>query len=203
MAYDYRKMTPEERTEIIASRQARGHPRHAPPHPIRQAGWYFITGVNFEHQRIMDSPERRDEFEAALLEAYRSINADIAGWVILANHHHSLAGVDSLEDISKVIGRLHGRTSYQWNIADGMTGKRRVWYKYRDSWIRNERHYYQVLNYIHYNPVRHNYVSDPYTWKWSSINSYFKTYGRKWLREGWRKYPYGDFGSGWDDYADD
>ncbi len=198
MAYDYRKMSPEERAAVVAYRKERGYPLHTPPHPIRRAGWYFITGVNFEHQSIMASPERRDEFETRLLNGYSEIDAEIAGWVILPNHHHSLVGVNSLDELSKVIQRLHGKTSREWNIADGMTGKRRVWYKFRDRWIRNERHYYKVLNYIHYNPVKHNYVKNPYTWKWSSINWYFETHGCEWLRENWKKYPYGDFASSWD-----
>ena len=79
-----------------------------------------------------------------------------------------------------------------------ITDERRVWYKFRDRWIRNDRHFYQVLNYIHYNPVKHKYVKDPYAWKWSSVKWYFQTHGREWLRENWIKYPYGDFGSSWD-----
>ena len=129
MAYDYRKMSPDERAAVVAYRKERRYPLHSPPHPIRRAGWYFIIiVVNFEHQPIMASPERRDEFETRLLNGYREINAKIAGWVILANHHHSLAGVNSLDDVSKMMQRLHGSTSYEWNRADEITpnGKSRT-----------------------------------------------------------------------------
>jgi len=97
------------------------------------------------------------------------------------------------------MGRLHGRTSRAWNLADGLTGQRQVWYRFTDRAIRGERHFYQALNYIHYNPVKHDHTQDPYAWTWSSVHLYFETKGRDWLRATWRDYPPGNLGHGWDD----
>jgi len=57
MAYEYRRMTDDERTAVVESRRQRGYPLHAPPHPYREAGWYFLTATNFEHQPVMRTPE--------------------------------------------------------------------------------------------------------------------------------------------------
>ncbi len=108
-------------------------------------------------------------------------------------------GVKSLNDVSAALKQLHGTTSREWNLADGLTGKRRVWYKFTDRLIRDEKHFFTALNYIHYNPVKHGYASDPYEWLWSSVHNYLDTQGREWLREKWRANPPGDFGKGWDD----
>jgi putative transposase len=78
-----------------------------------------------------------------------------------------------------------------------------VWYKFSDRMIRNEAHFYQALNYIHVNPMKHGYVKDPYEWLWSSLQSYYDSRGRDWLREQWRSYPPGDFGMGRDDEEND
>jgi putative transposase len=199
MPYEYRKMSPEERSAVVTYRRERGYPLHAPPHPYRDTGWYFLTSVNFQHEPLMHAPDRRDAFEIRLLDAFRSIDADIGGWVILPNHYHILVGVDSLDSVSALLKQLHGTTSREWNLADRMTGQRRVWYKFTDRWIRGERHYYQALNYIHYNPIKHGYVGDPYMWAWSSVHSYSDVKGRNWLRAIWSHYPIGSFGSGWDD----
>ncbi|MBU0705471.1 MAG: transposase [Chloroflexi bacterium] len=199
MSYEYQKMSPEEQIAVVEHRRARGYPLHAPPHPYRDTGWYLITAANFEHKSIMHSPDRRDEFETRLLGAFLSVDAEIGGSVVLTNHYHILVGVDSLDTVSALLKQLHGTTSREWNLADGMTGQRQVWYKFADRWIRNERHYYQALNYIHYNPVKHGYVDDPYKWAWSSVQLYFDTKGRDWLRATWKEYPVGNFGSGWDD----
>jgi len=192
-------MAPEERAAIVASRRERGYPLHAPPHPYREAGWYFLSATNYEHTPIMHAPDRRDEFETRLLDACLSINAEIGGWVVLSNHYHLLAGVDTLDAVSVLLKQLHGTTSREWNSVDGMTGQRRVWYKFTDRWIRDERHYLRALNYLHYNPVKHGCVGDPYKWAWSSVHLYYDTKGRDWLRATWKAYPVGEFGAGWDD----
>ncbi len=200
MPYEYRRVSPGEQAEIVENRRKRGYPFHAPPHPYRGSGWYLLTGTNFEHTSLMHTSDRRDEFEKRLIDAFHSIDAEIAGWVILPNHYHILVvGVESFDNVSVVLKRLHGSTSREWNLADRMTGQRRVWYKFTDRGIRDEHHYYQVLNYIHYNPVKHGYVSTPYMWAWSSVHLYFDTKGREWLRKTWKSYPIDNFGSGWDD----
>lgn len=200
MPYTYRKLTTKEREEIVAQRKAMGYPLHAPPHPFREAGYYLITAANYEHARVMESPERRTEFEKRLLQALREIEAEIAAWVILANHYHFLAGVESLNDVSAALQQLHGSTSFEWNKADGLQGRRRVWYKFADRMIRDDAHYYRALNYIHYNPVKHGYAVNAYDWQWSSLSLYYEDLGRDWLQENWRKYQPGeDFGKGWDD----
>ena len=199
MPCEYRSMSPEERAAVVAHRREHGYPLHAPPHPCREGGWYFLTAANFQHKPVMHSPDRRDEFETRLLEAFRSIGADIGGWVILPNHYHIVAGVNSLDTVSQLLKQLHGPTSRRWNQADGTTGRRRVWFKFTDRRVRGERHYYQALNYIHYNPLKHGHASDPYAWLSSSVYLYFDTKGREWLRVTWREFPVGTFGSDWDD----
>jgi len=201
MPYEYRQLTPEEREEILRQRRERGYPLHAPPHPFREAGRYLITAANFNHTPIMAVPERRTDFEARLLAVMRSIEAEVFAWIVLANHYHILIGVESLNFVSAAIKELHGVTSHEWNMADGLTGQRRVWYRFTDRLIRNDAHFYCALNYIHLNPVKHRYVADPYEWPWTSLHTYFAAdeYGRDWLREKWTRYPPpGDFGKGWD-----
>ncbi len=216
MPYEYRRLTPEEREEVLRQRRERGYPLHAPPHPFRQAGRFLLTAANFEHAAIMASSDRRTEFETRLLAALRVDSndrsnglphvgasqgryAEVYGWVILPNHYHALVGVESLELVSTALKQLHGATSREWNLADEETGKRQVWYKFSDRMIRNDAHFNQALNYIHFNPVKHGYVGDPYEWPWSSLHNYFETRGRDWLREQWAAHPPGDFGKGWDD----
>lgn len=85
-------------------------------------------------------------------------------------------------------------------MLDGVTGQRRVWYKFTDRVIRNDAHFYRALNYLHYNPVKHGYTHDPYDWSWSSLSNYLDDRGREWLRTTWQTYrPPDDFGTGWDD----
>ena len=200
MPYEYRKLSQSDREEIVRYRSERGYPLHAPPHPFRGAGTYLISAANFEHRGIMNLPQRRTEFETRLLNSFKEITEDLVAWVVLPNHYHILAYLQSLDDISVALKYLHGITSREWNIEDNLTGKRRVWYKFADTCIRNDRHLRVAFNYIHYNPVKHGYVSDPRDWPWSSLQMYYDDRGENWLLEQWKAYqPPSDFGKGWDD----
>src|SRR5918993_2712123 len=140
MPYEYRKLSPKEREEIIKYRQTHGYPLHAPPHPFRGAGVYLISAANFEHRPILSSPIRRTEFETHLLNSVKEIAEDLIAWVVLPNHYHVLLAVPSLDSVSIMLKHLHGKTSREWNIEDNLTRKRRVWYKFADTFIRNEVH---------------------------------------------------------------
>ncbi len=194
MAYEYRNLSSEERQEVLRQRCEAGYPLHAPPHPFRNAGYYFITAANYEHVHIMGTPERRTEFEGRLSLAMQAIQVELVAWVILTNHYHFLVGVETLDQVSVALRQLHGSISSEWNKADSLSGQRRVWYKFRDCFIRNDRHFYSALNYIHVNPIKHGYVKNPYDWPWMSLQNYYDTQGRDWLREIWEKYPPGNFG---------
>jgi putative transposase len=190
-------MTPQERAAVVEERRLQGYPLHGPPHPYREAGWYCITAANYEHVPVMAASKRRTSFENKLLSTMADIGAEVAGWVILPNHYHVLAGVEHLDQVSAGLKDVHGTTSRMWNVEDGLTGQRRVWYKFRDRVLRDERHYYRALNYIHFNAVKHGYVESPYDWPWCSLHRYFDALGREWLREKWVRYPVGrawDFG---------
>jgi putative transposase len=139
----------------------------------------------------MASACRLTTFEDRLLGELVDAGAEIGGWVVLTNHYHFLVGVDSLDQVSGTLKHLHGSTSRQWNVEDGLTGQRKVWYRFRDQCMRDERQYFHALNYLHYNPVKHGYVGTPYDWPWSSVHLYYDTRGRDWLREHWVDYPVG------------
>ncbi|MCP4140267.1 MAG: transposase [Chloroflexi bacterium] len=200
MAYEYRNLSAKERKEVVEKRKKQGYPAHSPPHPFREEGTYLITAANYEHQHILENPTRRTAFEKLVLNNFQKIGAEIIAWVILTNHYHLLLNVDAFEIISDNLRYIHGSTSYQWNKEDKLTGKRKIWYRFSDRAIRNEKHLQRSLNYIHYNPVKHGLVEDVYAWKWSSLFLYEDEKGKAWLQENWKKYkPSSHFGKRWDD----
>jgi hypothetical protein len=68
MPYEYRKPSHQERDEVVSYRREHGYPLHAPPHPLREAGYYLITAAIFEHKPIMAATSRRTEFETRQVE---------------------------------------------------------------------------------------------------------------------------------------
>ncbi|NJL87114.1 MAG: transposase [Leptolyngbyaceae cyanobacterium SM1_1_3] len=225
--YEYRKLTPKQRAEIVEKRLAKGYPPHSPPHPIRDQFFYLLTAACYEHNLYLKAEERRQQLLNLLFEQFSSRAIELRGWAILPNHYHLLVylgdarsedfsphhqkpryGADSslhyeqeqgYQRVGKVLRQVHGATSRQWNLADQAVG-RKVWYHYSDRAIRSERHYYTTLNYLHYNSVKHSWSESPYDWMCSSVDWYLKQRGPNWLRDTWMKYPVRDYGEEWDDF---
>ena len=145
----------------------------------------------------MTTDERLAWFEGELLSALDEMHAPPAAWVILPNHYHVLVFIRDIKFFSASLGRLHGRTSYEMNKADGLRG-RTVWFRSQDRCMRSEAHFYTTLNYIHNNPVKHGYVEKWTDWPYSSVHWYLKTKGRDWLVDLWRSYPVLNYGDKWD-----
>jgi putative transposase len=194
--YQYRKLTLKQKQEVIQERLRKKHPIHSPPHPVINQPFYLITSACYEHKNRINCPQRREEIFNQIIELFTANNIDILAWVILPNHYHLLITTVNFNWLSKEIRLIHGRLARQWNKEDNLSGK--VWCSYSDRAIRSENHYYTALNYIHYNPVKHNCVQSPYDWQESSIHWYVECKGKEWLRDCWVKYPVNDYGKDWD-----
>jgi len=197
--YRYRKLTPQQKRELVQERIRQGNPAHQPPHPVRGQLYYLLTAACYEHKPHLNSPPRRDHLQTLLLQEFSIPGIEISAWVVLPNHYHILAKVETFDVLGIIFQKIHGCTSREWNIEDDTLG-RKVWYRYSDRAIRSERHYNATLNYIHYNPVKHCGVSSPNEWKWSSLFWYYEDRGSQWLRDLWQCYPLKDYGKGWDDF---
>jgi putative transposase len=196
--YEYRKLTPEQRAELVRERRTRGFPAHAPPHRIPNQPFYLLTAACYEHACHMTLTARRQQVVDGLFEHFIAAGWDIHAWVVLPNHYHLLASVLDFAALGGCLRRVHGATSRQWNLEDSIVG-RKVWFRFTDRAIRSEAHYYTTLNYLHYNPVKHGWAASPYAWSESSVHWYQEHFGRPWLRDLWTRYPVREYGRDWDD----
>jgi len=195
--YLYRTLTPEQKAEILRYRRLMGYPRHSPPHLHKVDGWFLITAATYEHKRHFFTEDARAWLLSELLKELQAANIPYRAWIVLPNHYHILVQCLPLSVISQPLRRVHARTARELNRREGIMG-RQVWYRFSDRQIRNERHYYTTLNYIHYNPTKHGYVQKPLDWACSSAHWYLEHFGIEWLRDLWREYPVRDYGKGWD-----
>ena len=195
--YEYRKLNQKQKDSLIQERLEKGHPLHSPPHKIQGSESYLITVTCYEHRNRINSEQRRQQLLKEIFDKFINQGIEILAWVILPNHYHLLVKNVELKQLSQTFRYIHGPLARQWNVEENTTGK--MWCSFSDRAIRSERHYYTTLNYIHYNPVKHNWAQSPYDWCESSVNWYLKNYGREWLRNCWVEYPVREYGKGWDD----
>lgn len=197
--YLWRKLTSEQRSEVLLQRKLGRQPWHTPPHPLGGPGEYHLTAACYEHHPVLGlNPERMDCFTGELLETLAG--TEIHAWCVLPNHYHLHITMPDIKTTIAALGRLHGRCSFRWNGEEGTRG-RQVWHSIADRQIRNEAHGWATVNYIHHNPVRHGYVEKWQDWPWSSAREYLKKKGLDGATKLWQQFPVLNYGEGWDDPA--
>jgi|SRR5271154_1070318 len=196
--YDWRRMSAEQRNEVLEHRQRQRLPWHGPPHYSSDSDYYLITAACFEHRpHIGHTPERLAEFEAELLQSAEKQRHQIFGWIVLPNHYHLLLNARSLEALLRALKLLHGRTAHRWNGEDQRRG-RQVWHRVAETVIKSEGHFIATLKYLLHNAIRHGYVDRWQDWPYSSADQYLSEIGREEAEDRWRKYPVLDYGNNWD-----
>ncbi len=196
--YTWRKLTPEQQKELLAFRINQHRPWHSPP-LVFQEGQFHLSAACYEHQPYIGlGPKRMHDFSQRLLETLGASQALVFAWCVPPNHYHLLAETSNLAQLKREIGRLHGRTSREWNLEEHTLG-RTVWYRCADRAIRSSRHYWATVNYIHHNPVHHGYVARWTDWPFSSAGDFIAQAGRERAISIWHDYPVLDYGKGWDD----
>ena len=197
--YRWRQLTPDKQKDLLAWRKAQGNPWHSPPHREAETQQYHITAACFEHHPyIGHSMERMQQFSTTLLSTIRSSSIHLHAWCVLPNHYHLLVKTDDIFVTLKELGKMHGRTSFLWNGEKNSRG-RQVWCNAVERSMRNERHYWATLNYIHNNPVHHRYAAKWQDWPFSSSEDYLASIGADQAKVIWKQYPVLAYGKGWDD----
>lgn len=198
--YIWRQLMPLQRAEILESRKKRGVPWHSPPHrPNFSPLCFHVTAACYEHQpHIGRSDDRMDAFTHDLLAVLASHANQTFAWTVLQNHYHALVKASDILGLLRELGKLHGRSSYDWNTHENTRG-RKVFFRAIERSMRSERHYFATLNYVHHNPVHHGYVEKWAQWPWSSASQYLSQTDPNEAKRIWKNYPLDGYGKGWDD----
>ena len=142
---------------------------------------YFITVTlaNRDSNLLTENIEKlRNTFKKVLHQHPFTINAI----VILPDHFHMLItlpdGDAAYSKRIRLIKYHFSKTIMDKEIISKTRQKkaeRGIWQRrFWEHTIRNEKDYALHIQYIHYNPVKHQYVLNPVDWKYSSIHRYIK-----------------------------
>ncbi len=104
----------------------------------------------------------------------------IDGVVILPNHLHMMMTLPHGDsNYSQRLNLIKGTFSRQINRGEAISMSRKrkrergIWQRrFWEHLIRDDQDFERHMDYIHYNPVKHGYVSNPSDWRFSSIHRY-------------------------------
>ena len=163
----------------------------------------FITAVCYQRQSFL----KGDAEKKLLLSIMRTIKNEkpylMIGYVILDDHFHwmirlerSFRGSEKKDlvptrcnareyEISKLIQSVKLRFTHQYKKYHGLNDNLRVWQRrFWDHIARDQEDINRHMDYMHYNPVKHGYVSDPLEYPYSSFQIHLK---RGVYQTGWGK----------------
>jgi len=107
-----------------------------------------------------------------LIYLRKELNYQIYGYVIMPDHFHLVVQPSTGSDISIIMNRMKGRSSFLINKYLERTGK--LWQKgYHDHVIRNGRDFEEKIQYIHNNPVKAKLVDYIEDYTFSSYRNYY------------------------------
>ena len=134
-------------------------------------GCYFFTVVTKGRQPLLTQPESIARLKAAFSHVMASRPFEVQAAVILPDHLHVSWRLPECDVDFSLRWRLIKR--YFSVGVQATVNKRRekgVWQRrYWEHLIRDERDWQRHMDYIHYNPVKHGYVSAPADWPHSSF----------------------------------
>lgn len=143
---------------------------------------YFFTVVTYQRRPILTNADVLHTLKTAIKKVQQKYPFKINALVILPDHLHTiwqLPNNDSdfsmrwnqikryvshhcqhYDNIEKTNNELRKRQSSIW--------QQRFW----EHCIKNEEDFEKHFDYIHYNPVKHRYVSSVADWKYSTFHKY-------------------------------
>jgi len=120
--------------------------------------YYFVTAVTYNRERIL-----LNDLELFWDTWY---GKSPVAWVILEDHFHALIKIYDVS-ISDMMHKF--KITYSRRFRNKYR-KGRVWQnRYWDHIIRDQNDFNRHIDYIHYNPVKHGIVSDPFAYKYSTL----------------------------------
>lgn len=148
-------------------------------------GTYFFTVVTYQRKPFLTMDCARKCLRNAFLQTQYKYPFDLQAICLLPDHLHSVWTLPEAESdysirwryLKAVFSRLfREQGGYEGSLSTSRGKRREVGYWQRRFWehtISNENEMEKIIEYIHYNPVKHGYVDDPAKWKWSSFQRYF------------------------------
>jgi len=133
----------------------------------------FITVVTWERYPLFQHAEERDRLLHVLRVAHEKQPFRMRAYAILPDHFHLLIQPEEGQQFVKIVGAVKANFSRLKRKEMQTAAPLRIWQdRFWDHIIRDQEDFNRHLDYIHYNPVRHGYVTRPEDWAYSTFGEW-------------------------------
>jgi putative transposase len=144
---------------------------------------YFITAVTQGRQPLFADGASMELLRVTMRRAKEHHPFTMRAYVFLHDHFHLLIFVPETTNVSKLLQSIQRNFTRNYQKAHHIDEPVRLWQRgFWDHVIRDERDFANHLDYVHYNPVKHGYVSEPEAYAHTSFHEYVR---RGWYEVGW------------------
>ena len=151
-----------------------------------EGGTFFFTVVTYHRRPLFITAAARELLHQAWTDTCNRFPFETLAICLLPNHLHCIWRLPEGEwDYSTRWGQIKGSFTKKYlkmvgpgaerNPSRIMRDEAAIWQRrFWEHAIQNEDDLQTHLDYIHYNPVKHGYVTRPADWQWSSFSRYVK-----------------------------
>ena len=148
-------------------------------------GVFFFTVITHKRRNILTEPSARECLRAAIEKVQEDRPFEVIAMCLLPNHLHCIWQMPPDDGdysvrwslIKKHFTRRYlgqGGREIKQSLSREKARYRGIWQKkFWEHRIKNDQDMENHIHYIHYNPVKHTYVDDPFLWPWSTIHKYY------------------------------
>ncbi len=142
-----------------------------------QNSYVFITVVTNDRKKILI--ENIELLRTAFRNTMKNYNFKIFAMVVMPDHFHLILNPENIQEYPKIIRSIKHCFSKNFNVVGQVCPtydrNKGIWQRrYYEHTIRDEEDLYRHLDYIHYNPVKHDYAKNVKDWEFSSFNKFVK-----------------------------
>jgi REP-associated tyrosine transposase len=147
-------------------------------------GTSFFTAVTYDRFSLFDDPAARTLLGQVMREVNEESPFETVAIVLLPDHLHAIWTLPAGDaDFSSRRKKIKAEFTQRWVAAGGKEmpvtasqarrGNRGIWQRrFIEHLLRDEEDLERHCDYIHYNPVRHGRVSQPWDWPFSSFQRF-------------------------------
>ena len=144
-----------------------------PPRILSDTGLYHVIFRGLNRQNIFEEKEDYKKLKEIIKKVKDEKKFELYAYCMMTNHVHLFLKEANLGDIKKIMHKILTTYVVWYNRKYQRSGSL-IGNRYKSEPIEDENYYFELIRYIHQNPLKAGLVQDVRDYKWSSYNEYIK-----------------------------